>query len=193
MCETKQTRKNQSMGTIISVIFLMIAGVSSLMGQTSVSIYATYCNGYGVDNGWYDVDKAEGYLGSYEYTLYDFAWKSVDVNPYHLLKAYDFDRWVQTAPITAVRAYVEVELEDPSYVCPDLLVQLRARDSVEVISAKTVNVPKDTVTLIEMLLPEPTGGWTQTKVDELQLWVGAKEWGPMAYLNVYYFSLKIDY
>lgn len=188
----KGTKHFHSLGMIALAIVMML-GMGSMLSAQDVTLHATLCDGYGVNHGWIDVDKAEGYLGAYEYSLNDYACKTLHVNPYRLLKAYDFDRWAQEQPISAVRAYVNLKMTDTTGTYPDLLVQFRCYNLVDVIAKTTVNLSRDYVTTLELQLPVPEGGWTQEKVDALELWIGAKEDCPTAHLHVYYFTIEVDY
>jgi hypothetical protein len=188
----KGTKHFHSFGMIALAIVVML-GMGSMLEAQDVTLYAVDCDGYGFNHGWKDAFKAEGYLGAFEYTTNDFACKCLVENPSRLLKAYDFDRWVATQSISAVRAYVNVKLHDRATTCGDLLVQLRAYDMVDVVAETTLNIQEGVVSHIELTLPEPEGGWTQERVDALELWFGAKEECSTAYLLVYYFSIEVDY
>jgi hypothetical protein len=193
----KRMEQKHSWLLALSVVFFLMAGVTSLAGATNEIIYATYVNGFGANNGWNNVNKAEGYLGASEYSLYDYAWKDLDVNPYHLLKAYTFDSWTQDNTITNVRAFVEVEARNTFGLHDEIDVQFRVHNGTEVIKSKRVTIditvgPTPSPTVVEVLLPVPPGGWTKEKVDALDLWIGSKEWAE-ANLYVYYFGIKIVY
>ncbi len=193
MKERKQTRKFHVLRMTVCVTFIVMLGLASMLGAQDVTLYAVDCDGYGFNHGWIDAYKAEGYLGAYEYTHNDYACKSLAVNPYRLLKAYEFDRWVASRPISAVRVYANVKMHDGTDTCNHLLIQLRAYDMVDVVAETTVNVQEGVVSHIELTVPEPEGGWTQERVDALELWIGAKAECPTAHLLVYFFTIEIDY
>ena len=186
------TKHFHSFGMIALAIVMML-GMGSMLSAQDVTLYAVDCDGYGYNHGWIDAYKAEGFLGEYEYTHNDYACKSLAVNPCRLLKAYDFDRWAASRPISAVRVYANVKLHDSTHTCNNLLVQLRAYDMVDVVAQTTQSIQEGVVRHIELTLPEPEGGWTQEQVDALELWFGAKSECPTAHLLVYYFSIEIDY
>ena len=186
MRETKSMKKNLicKIGIYLA-IWLIVCGSSPVWSQAH-TLYSNYVDGFGSDHGWLYVDCAEGY------NPYSFALKFIDINPYRLLKAYSFNNWVQSQPISSVKAVMHVYVEDCSYMVDSLLVQLRARLEDVTVKTVTVNVPRETYYKIEMLIPVPSGGWTKQKVDDIELWLGSAELA-MAYLRAYYFSLEIYY
>ncbi len=179
----------------LSMVFFLMLAAAPLAADQEV-IYASYVNGFGSNHGWHDVDKAEGFIGyPAEYSQNHYAWKDVDVDLYgRLLKAYTFQSWSLTGTIDEVQAFAEVEIYDSSGGGQSLKVQLRAYNGVTVITQKTVTITQNLVPqTINIVLPEPTGGWTKEKVDNVELWVGATERKSWVTLHVFLFAKKIIY
>ena len=193
--------KHFSFLTVLLTVIFVFFGISGIQinAHEGIPICARYVDGFGSNHGWHDVDKAEGWLGEYyEEINEDYAWKYLDSDFYgRLLKAYDFESWTQTGPIQEVFLYLLMNVYDPnSNNSPSntLDVEVRIYNGTNVIATKIE--PRSILNCVwadfyYVAVPTPTGGWTKDKVDNLQVWSGAKE-RKEAYLQIHSICFHVN-